>query len=193
MSCASRSFKKPPAKPRPQSLTDDGIDADMAERTLLRRVIAGERAALEALFHRYHGRLCRLLTCFIKRPDVIAEVIQDCFWDIWLNADIFQDDERVSSRIMSLAYHYGVEAFDPIEDTRCNGQSLRRHRNEHDELRNRLGAALDRLTIDQRVVLELVYGMGYALSDVAVIMRCPASAVKMRMLHARIRLGSALT
>jgi RNA polymerase sigma-70 factor, ECF subfamily len=59
-------------------------------------------------------------------------------------------------------------------------------------LRDWLGKGLDRLSADQRVVIELVYGVGHTLDEVAVIMQCPVGTVKARLFHARVKLRNVL-
>jgi RNA polymerase sigma-70 factor (ECF subfamily) len=41
-------------------------------------------------------------------------------------------------------------------------------------------------------VIELVYGVGHSLDDVAVIMQCPVGTVKARLFHARVKLRNVL-
>jgi RNA polymerase sigma-70 factor (ECF subfamily) len=66
------------------------------------------------------------------------------------------------------------------------------HPDEDRELRDWLSKGLDRLSADQRVVVELVYGVGHSLEDVAVIMQCPLGTVKARLFHARVKLRNVL-
>lgn len=51
---------------------------------------------------------------------------------------------------------------------------------------------MERLSADQRVVVELVYGIGHSLEEVAGIMQCPVGTVKARLFHARVKLRNVL-
>src|SRR3546814_9896109 len=42
--------------------------------------------------------------------------------------------------------------------------------------------------LDQRVIIELVYGVGHSLDEVAAILQCPVGTVKARLFHARVKL-----
>jgi RNA polymerase sigma-70 factor (ECF subfamily) len=42
------------------------------------------------------------------------------------------------------------------------------------------------------VVLELAYGGGHSLEEIAAIMQCPLGTVKARMFHARVKLRNLL-
>jgi RNA polymerase sigma-70 factor (ECF subfamily) len=59
-------------------------------------------------------------------------------------------------------------------------------------LRDWLAKALEHLSADQRVVVELVYGVGNSLDEVAAIMQAPVGTVKARLFHARIKLRNVL-
>jgi len=179
-------------------MNDANIDADANDRMLLQRMAAGDRAALAVLYRSYHGRLCRFLSRLTRRADVIEETINDCFWVAWQKADGFHGDSRVSTWLMGIAYRCGLKALRQHGDEAVESDPLSEERfSAHDpdedrELRDWLGKGLDRLSVDQRVVIELVYGVGHSLDDVAVIMQCPVGTVKARLFHARVKLRNVL-
>ena len=55
-----------------------------------------------------------------------------------------------------------------------------------------MAKGLCRLTPEQRVAIELAYGGGHSLEEIAAIMDCPVSTVKARMFHARVKLRNLL-
>lgn len=179
-------------------MNDDEIDADVTDRMLLQRMSTGDRVALGVLYRNYHGRLCRFLSRLTRRTDVIEEVINDCFWIAWQKAGNFHGDSRVSTWLMGIAYRCGLKALrqhgdepveeDPLREQRTTTQDL----DEDRELRDWLSKGLDHLSVDQRIVIELVYGVGHTLDDVAVIMQCPVGTVKARLFHARVKLRNVL-
>jgi RNA polymerase sigma-70 factor (ECF subfamily) len=177
---------------------DTDTDADGTDRMLLQRMSAGDRAALGVLYRSYHGRLCRFLSRLTRRADVIEEAINDCFWIAWQKAGSFHGDSRVSTWIMGIAYRCGLKALrqhgdEPVDDDAMPEDRMPSHDPDDDrELRDWLGKGLDRLSVDQRVVIELVYGVGHSLDDVAVIMQCPVGTVKARLFHARVKLRNVL-
>jgi RNA polymerase sigma-70 factor (ECF subfamily) len=172
--------------------------ADATDRMLLERMAAGDRAALGVMYRGYHGRLCRFLSRLTRRPDVIEEVINDCFWIAWQKAGTFHGDSRVSTWIMGIAYRCGLKALrqhgdEPVDEDTVPAERLPSHDPGDDrELRDWLGKGLEKLSVDQRVVIELVYGVGHSLDDVAVIMQCPVGTVKARLFHARVKLRNVL-
>lgn len=179
-------------------MNDVDIQADTTDRMLLQRMSAGDRAALATLYHSYHGRLCRFLSRLTRRADVIEEVINDCLWIAWQKAGDFRGDSRVSTWIMGIAYRCGLKALrqrgdEPVDDSdRPEEYAPADDPDEDRELRDWLSKGLERLSADQRVVVELVYGEGHTLEDVATIMRCPVGTVKARLFHARVKLRNVL-
>lgn len=181
-----------------EPLNDAEIDADAGDRMLLQRMAAGDRAALGVLYHNYHGRLCRFLSRLTRRADVIEEVINDCFWIAWQKAGGFHGDSQVSTWIMGIAYRCGLKALrqrgappvdpDGMPEAGAPAEELDSDR----ELRDWLGKGLARLSADQRLVIELVYGVGHSLDDVATILHCPVGTVKARLFHARVKLRNVL-
>jgi len=175
------------------SLREEG-----AELELIRGVAAGDRAALESLYRHYHRRLDRFLVRMTRRADVVEEVINETFWIVWQKADQFRGESRVSTWIVGIAY-------------RCALKSLRQHgenpvdADEHAqeihslfdpgaarELNDWISKGLSYLTGVQRTTLELAYGAGHSLEEIAAIMECQVSTVKARMFHARVKLRNLL-
>lgn len=179
-------------------MTDADTDTDATDRLLLQRMSAGDRVALTVLYRSYHGRLTRFLSRLTRRPDIIEEVINDCFWIAWQKAAGFHGDSRVSTWIMGIAYRCGLKALrqhgsEPVDEDSLPEDRIPSHDPDDDrELRDWLGKGMDRLSVDQRVVIELVYGVGHSLDDVAVIMQCPVGTVKARLFHARVKLRNVL-
>ena len=171
--------------------------ADAIDRALLQRMATGDHAALATLYRSYHGRLCRFLSRLTRRPDIIEEVVNDCFWIAWQHAGDFRGDARVSTWLMGITYRCGLKALrrqgieltdDLTDDAFPPEPGDGTDPGEDRELRDLLGKALALLSADQRVVVELVYGVGHSLNEVAAILQCPVGTVKARLFHARMKL-----
>ncbi len=171
--------------------------ADAIDRALLQRMATGDRVALATLYRDYHGRLCRFLSRLTRRQDIIEEVVNDCFWIAWQHAGEFRGDARVSTWLMGIAYRCGLKALrrqggelidELTDDTLLPELDGSTDPSDDRELRDLLGKALGHLSADQRVVVELVYGVGHTLNEVAAIVQCPLGTVKARLFHARVKL-----
>ncbi|MCC4635672.1 sigma-70 family RNA polymerase sigma factor [Xanthomonas dyei] len=180
------------------SMNDSDTLGDATDRMLLRRMAAGDRDALASMYHSYHGRLCRFLSRLTRRPDIIEEAINDCFWIAWQKAGDFRGDSQVSTWIMGIAYRCGLKCLrqhdgEAIDDTAVvEDHAPSTDDNDDRELRDWLDKGMERLSPDQRLVIELVYGVGHKLEEVAEIMQCPVGTIKARLFHARVKLRNVL-
>lgn len=167
------------------------VDADDA--ALLRRVSAGDKAALAVLYREYHRRLVRFLGRFTRRDDVIEEVVNDTFMIVWQKAAEFRGRSRVSTWLMGIAYRVALKALRqgglPTEPLSSwpDGEPMAEPVAAH-EVVDWLTKGMTRLAPEQRMVLELAYVMGHSLEEIAEIADCPISTVKARMFHARVKL-----
>ncbi|MFL9860028.1 sigma-70 family RNA polymerase sigma factor [Paraburkholderia madseniana] len=166
------------------------VDADDA--ALLKRIAAGDKAALAALYREYHRRLVRFLGRFTRRDDMIEEVVNDTFMIVWQKAGEFRGQSRVSTWLMGIAYRVTLKALrqgglpagpQPLDHESQASEAFAEH-----ELIDWVTKGLNRLPPEQRVVMELAYVMGHSLEEIAQISECPVSTVKARMFHARVKL-----
>jgi RNA polymerase sigma-70 factor (ECF subfamily) len=137
--------------------------------------------------------LCRFLSRLTRRSDIIEEAVNDCFWIAWQHAGDFRGDARVSTWLMGIAYRCGLKSLrrqgdEPVDDAVLLNFECGADPNEDRELRDLLSKALEHLSADQRLVVELVYGVGHSLNEVAAILQCPVGTVKARLFHARVKL-----
>jgi RNA polymerase sigma-70 factor, ECF subfamily len=168
------------------------------DRDLLDKVAAGDREALRGLYLIYHQRLAGFLLRFTRRQDLVEEVINDTLYVVWCKAGEFRGDSRLSTWIMGIAYRCALKAL------RRRGHQLFHAVPIEDEplpAPDELGAAetsewvalaMQQLSTDQRLTLELAYGQGHSCEEIAEIMDCPVNTVKTRMFHARGKLRTLL-
>ena len=165
------------------------------ERHLIERVAARDSAAFQELYFLYHRRLARFLTRLVRRFEIAEEVINDTMWVVWRKAGDFRGASRVSTWIMGIAYRRALKTLQRVS-------AITAHENPQetlpelttdeplrtDELREWLAVALERLPLEQRMVLELTYLLGHSCEEIGAIMDCPVNTVKTRMFHARQKL-----
>lgn len=166
------------------------------DRDMLDKVAAGDPEALRELYLIYHRRLARFLTRFLRRHDLIEEVINDTMWIVWRKASEFRGDSRLSTWIMGIAYRRALKSLRsrgrvdamPIEDEILTAPD------ELDaaEIGEWIALAVQQLPADQRLTLELAYGLGHSCEEIAQIMDCPVNTVKSRMFQARTKLRAIL-
>jgi len=169
-----------------------------ADGGLLGRVAAGDREAFRELYLTYHQRLARFLTRFVRRHELIEEVINDTLMVVWNKAAEFRGDSRPSTWILGIAYRCALKTlrnpinrmFDalPIDDSTM----LAPDELAASETGEWIALAMQQLPVEQRLTLELAYGQGHSCEEIGEIMGCPANTVKTRMFHARAKLRAIL-
>jgi RNA polymerase sigma factor (sigma-70 family) len=178
--------------PRPEADASDGV--------LVRRVAAGDHAALEALYDRYGRPAFALARRITGEPVFAEEVVQEVFLALWREPGKY-DPERggFPSWLLATTHHKAVDAVrreetvrrrraqlaaeadwftsasaadvPPVEDAAWAG--LRGER-----VRQALGA----LPPAQREALVLAYYAGYTQREIAERTNTPLGTVKTRML-----------
>jgi RNA polymerase sigma-70 factor, ECF subfamily len=171
--------------------------AEERECALLARIAGQESAAMKELYLLYHRRLARFLMRLTSRYDLAEEIINDTFWVVWQHAGDFRGASRVSTWILGIAYRRGLKALRSAEPPPADVDVEREAASEEpalqEELDEWLDMALQRLPLEQRMVIELAYHVGHSCEEIASIMQCPVNTVKTRMFHARRKLKILLT
>jgi RNA polymerase sigma-70 factor (ECF subfamily) len=172
------------------------------EVTLMAGVAAARMDAFKALYLLYQPRLARFLQRTTRRPDLVEEVLDDTMMVVWRRAHTFIPTGKVSTWIFGIAYRQALKALRQAGDARLEyrdgdtgavdegvdpGDLVLRQ-----QQRERIGQALDALSVEQRAAVEMTYFLGYSCRDVADVMGCPVDTVKTRMFYARRRLRQLL-
>lgn len=173
---------------------------DEIDQQLLQAMAGGDRQALATLYRAYHPRLCQFLSRLTRRTDLMDEIVNDCFWIVWQKAGSFRGDSRVSTWIIGIAYRRGLAALrregymelDSLDVDDLPPTAPADTPDEQRELRDWLDKGLQRLTWDQRVIVELVYAGGHSLEEAAAITQAPVGTLKSRLFHARLKLRNLL-
>jgi RNA polymerase sigma-70 factor (ECF subfamily) len=160
---------------------------------LFARLRNGERSAFEALYRRYRPRLSRFLLSLTRRRQIIEEVLDDTMMVVWSRPETFSGASRLSTWIFAIAYRKMLKALrridEPIDDagaeSRASLDPAPDQQLDRDRLHDLLLAAMDKLSPNQRAVVDLTYFHEMSYRDIAEIMDCPEETVKTRMFHAR--------
>ena len=179
-------------------------DAATAEHelALMAAVAAARMDAFKALYLLYQPRLARFLQRMVHRPELVEEVLDDTMLVVWRRAHTFVPTGKVSTWIFGIAYRQALKALRQAGDARLEyrdgddgaaddgadpGDLVLRQ-----QQRDRIGVALDALSVEQRAVVEMTYFLGYSCRDVADVLGCPVDTVKTRMFYARKRMRGLL-
>ena len=173
---------EPPApRPRPPDRSPAAITSD---GELLGRVVAGDRAALGALYHRHARAMLALGLRILGARCEVEDVLHDVFLEVWRRAADY-DRKRGSVKtwlLVRMRSRCIDRARSPMA-RRIDGDWL--HKVEvHCEPRMdvpRLRALVDALPAPQRLVMELGYFRGLSISEIAGELSVPIGTVKSRL------------
>jgi len=171
-----------------------------AEVWLIGRVAAQDLRAFEQLYRAYHARLTRFLDRMTRRRGLVEEVLNDTMLVVWNRADTFNGRSKVCTWIFAIAYRKALKALqrhdeaveDAEPDQRAASDEGPERQMQQRQASMGLVRALDALSIDHRMVVELAYFHGMGYREIAEIVDCPVDTVKTRMFHARRRLRTLL-
>ena len=177
------------------------VDEDDRERTWLRQIShAADREAFRQLYVRYYARLIRFLSRVTRNRSDVEEIINDTLLIVWRQAGAFRGASRVSTWILGIAYRCALKTLRKTsarlrlsELALQHGEELVEDVARETEERQLLDIALSSLPPEQRLVLVLVYCMGYSCEETAEIAECPVNTVKTRMFHARNKVRAILS
>ncbi len=172
-------------------------EADLA---LIRRVAGQDREAFEILYRRYYTRLYHYLRHLLRREEIVCEILNDVMIVVWQRAETFEARSKPSTWILGIAHNKAMKALarisraprrvapevvDTLEDPAPVNERARR------ELIMILRSALEGLSAEQRVVIELTCQYGYSYKEISRLTGVPVNTVKTRMFYARKRLREA--
>ena len=178
-----------------------GPDGALDDAEFVRRAVAGDGAAFEALVLRYETPLRKLVYGYVLDWEVAEDVVQDAFLLAWRKLGRLAEAAAFKSWLYRIAIN---RAHDELRRSARRGRRL--DRNVGDEalaelpaagaesavesrlLRRALARALGRLPKSQRtaVVLKDVAGMKYV--EIAELLGCPVGTAQIRVHRGRRRL-----
>jgi RNA polymerase sigma-70 factor (ECF subfamily) len=169
---------------------------------LMQRIAAGEEAALNELIALYGQRLYTYAIRLTGEPATAEDVLQESLIAVWQGAERYRGDGRLIAWLLGIVHH---KAFSQVRwAARRQSDSLE---SEHeiaasapgpDDLAERgeraylVQSGLASLSLEHRLVLELVFYQGLSLKETAEICNCPLGTIKSRLNYAKNRLKGLL-
>jgi RNA polymerase sigma-70 factor (ECF subfamily) len=173
-----------------------GPPNDLEARKMLDAITSRDRSALTDLYMSYYGYLAHFLTQVIGSDSGVEDVVHDTFMTIWESARGLPLESTVSVWILHIAHRRAAEFVGCHTRRRlshCDREEQPRDPGTKTETHRPLLLALQRLPIDQRVVLSLCYRMGCSAREIALITDSQVETVMRRMFQARGQLRRYLT
>ena len=169
-----------------------------SDATLVSRIAAGDRLAMQALFARHRTPVYRWLLRFVSDQTLAEDLLSEVFLDVWRQADRFEGRSSVSTWLMSIARFKALSARrrridaeldERIETTFADTANDPEVALQEKNRSERLQSALTRLSPEHREIIDLVYYHERSIAECAEILGIPAATVKTRMFYARKKLA----
>lgn len=160
---------------------------------LIARISDGDVSAFEELYRAYHPGMTRFVANLVRRPTMIAEVVNDTMMVVWEKGSSFTGASKLSTWMFAIAYRKAMRALrrldEAIEDNQSDNRPALDLTPEEATTQSRasilLAEAMASLSDDHRTVVNLTYFHEMDYREIAAIMGCPVGTVKTRMFHAR--------
>lgn len=166
----------------------------MDDSDLLRRVGAGDRAALKALYERHSDPLYRFLRYRLRDPFEAADIVQDVFVEVWRAASRFEGRSAGRTWIFGIARNKAIdrmrrgsrEVTDPDPDTGIaddapDPEAVAVAASDAARLRDCIG----RLSETHRSAIHLAFYEELPYGEIAAVEGVPVGTIKSRILHAK--------
>ena len=184
-----------PAAPAP-SFTPAPTPAIEPDAALVRRMAAGDEAALGTLYDRWHAQVFALALHLLGDQDEAEEVAEETFWQAWRQSARYSGArgavgswltiiarsralDRLRARNRMRAAHDASVLADPLAASEASGEDPLREIVAA-ETRAAVRRALSTIPDEQRRTLEMAYFGGMSQSEIAEATGEPLGTVKTR-------------
>ncbi|MEZ5362421.1 MAG: RNA polymerase sigma factor [Bryobacterales bacterium] len=188
------------------------VPVEVDDVALVERVREGDREAFNELVERHASKIFRLARHITKNDAEASDVLQDAFLKAYSRLDQFQGDAKfytwlvriaVNEALMRLRKRRGDKTVSLDQDVETEDGSMRREVADEgedpeeaygrEEMREILERAIDSLSDTYRSVFVLRDVEGLSTEETADMLDLSISAVKSRLLRARLQLRDKLS
>ncbi len=184
---------------------------DLDDQELLERVRNGEREAYRPLVERHQASLFRMAFARVRDEEDARDIVQGAFIKAWTHLDGFRQDASFLTWMRRIVENLCTDharkkirrktgSYDDAIATRDeDGTILDGHQADdpakalqNRQIRERIGAALDQLSEEQRQILLLREIDGLSYKEIAEHIGIPEGTVMSRLFYARKRIQGLL-
>lgn len=188
------------------------LNPDATDAELITLVLNGDKNAFRPLVVRYQNRVHAMVFGMVRNPEDARDIVQNAFIKAYQNLDSFRIESSFYTWIYRIAMNLAIDhcrkgrrrktsSFDEaIANRDEDGEMLELHHSEsphraltRKELHDRIFAAMDQLTEEQREVVLLREVEGLSYKEIADSMGIPEGTVMSRLFYARKKLQGLLS
>ena len=173
----------------------------MTDAELIGKIVQRERDAFDLFYERYAQIIFNLCVRILKDEAESEDVMQEIFVQIWKEAQRF-DASRASVKtwLFTIARSRSLDRYrsrktvqsrmEPTPEEELQNVSNEADPQANSVMQQYVGNALNRLSKEQRLVLELSYYEGLTQEEIAGRLKEPLGTIKSRIRAALIKLRS---
>jgi RNA polymerase sigma-70 factor (ECF subfamily) len=171
-----------------------------ADAILVRQCLAGDTRAFDALVHKYQKPLYHLALRMVRDRDDAMDIVQGVFVKVYQKLDSYDDRHEFFSWVYRITINESINftnrskrnqeyqsgetvVLPPAQEAAHNATALSAE----------IGAAIDMLKLDYRMVIVLKHYHDFSYQEMAEILGIPEKTVKSRLFSARQQLKEILT
>jgi len=175
----------------------------LSDAELLTRYTAGEEAAFREIVSRYKNSLYAFLRQFLNRHDLVEDVFQETFLQLYASRDSFDTSRPLRPWLFTIAANKAKDAlrkwqrtatvsigtmadsqdlsFDDMLNTVTSDGTMPYEELQKDETAARVGQIIADMPENLREILILAYFQGFSYKQMAEILSIPIGTVKSRL------------
>lgn len=168
-----------------------GAFGKSSDKKLIERIANADKAAVQALFARYHVKIYRFIVRMVGSEAVAEELANEVFLDVWRQAGRFESRTAVSTWLMAIAHNKAISHLHQKKNTAPDDKAIAWGKDKTDR-GAAIREAIDSLSPNHRAVIDLAYYHELSVRELAKVLDIPTKTVKTRMFHARRNLAEKL-
>jgi RNA polymerase sigma-70 factor (ECF subfamily) len=175
----------------------------MSDAELLAHYAAGEEAAFREIVNRYKNGLYAFLRQFLNRQDLVEDVFQETFLQLFSSRDSFDTSRPLRPWLFTIAANKAKDAlrksqrttvvpigtisesqdmsFDDVLNTLTSDSTMPHEELERDETASRVGQIITDMPENLREILILAYFERFSYKQMAEVLSIPIGTVKSRL------------
>jgi RNA polymerase sigma-70 factor (ECF subfamily) len=169
----------------------------MDEAEIISRCLKGDGSAFEMVVNRYQSQLLHFTWSILGDKDEAKDVTQESFVNSYLHLKSFDQKRSFKSWLYTIAYN---RCMDKIRERKARIRFIQKVKNEQGlnrQLENpekgledseHFLLILKRLNVKERTALSLKLNEGYLAREIAEILGCKESTVRVYILNAKRKL-----
>jgi RNA polymerase sigma factor (sigma-70 family) len=177
-----------------------------SDEQLISQLLNGDNNCFGILYSRYYPKVYAKCYSFSRNMDDAFDMTQEILLKAIGNVDSFEGNSKFSTWLYSIStnycitysskrgrrYHVDISAARQILEDRVDVQEFE-ERLRREDLESKLDDYLKLLPEEERQLLILKYRMNYSVRDLQKEFDLSASAVKMRLLRARMKMNQIIS